>query len=238
MTRRLSAEALAHLRQWEGCVLYAYDDKDGSRPRAFIRPGMAVHGTLTIGYGHTETVQPGMRITQAEADSLFQADCAPRIAALDAMLEVPVTDAQFGALLSWLFNVGEGAARSSSLIRRLNAGEYDAVPAELAKWNKQRNRTTGQLEVVTGLVNRRAAEAGLWARGTFVSSAAESVASPPTAPPPASDAGILAGVAGAAATAAPAVSSLSGVHWAVGIAIVAGAVALAAVWLLRRQRAA
>jgi hypothetical protein len=59
-----------------------------------------------------------------------------------------------------------------------------------------------------------------------------------SAPAPATDAGILAGVAAAAASAAPAVSSLSGLHWAVGVAVVAGAVALAAIVLLRRQRAA
>lgn len=232
MARRLSPEALAHLRQWEGCVLYAYDDKDPTRPRRFIQPGMPVRGTLTIGYGHTETVRPGMRISQEEADRLFQADVAPRVAALEAMLAVPVTDNQFGALLSWVFNVGVGAARQSALIRRLNAGDYAAVPTELAKWNRQ----DGQ--VVGGLVNRRAAEAGLWARGAFVASAAVPVAAPPTAPAPAADAGILAGVGGVAAALAPAISSLSGLHWAVGVAAVAGAVLIAGVWLLRRQRAA
>lgn len=232
MTRVLSPDVLAHLRRWEGCVLYAYDDKDGSRPRRFIGPGDPVRGTLTIGYGHTETVRPGMRITQAEADRLLMADCAPRIAALDAMVRPHLTDNQFGALLSWLFNVGEGAARSSSLIRRLNAGDFDAVPAELMKWTKSKG------EVMQGLVNRRAAEAGLWARGEFVASAAVTPSAPPVAPSPATDTGILASVAGAAAAAAPAISGLSGVHWAVGVALVAGAVALAAVYLLKRQRAA
>lgn len=232
MARVLTAEVLAHLRQWEGCVLYAYDDKDGSNPRHFVGPGDPVRGTLTIGYGHTEGVVPGMRITQAEADQLFQADVAPRVAALDGMVEVPLTDRQFGVLLSWLFNVGEDNARKSTLIRRLNAGEYDAVPGELAKWNIANGAVNG------GLVNRRAAEAGLWAKGAFVSSASAPVAAPQTAPKPSTDAGILAGVAAAAATAAPAVSSLNGVHWAVGVAIVAGAVALAAIWLLKRQRAA
>lgn len=232
MARQLTPDVLAHLRQWEGCVLYAYDDKDGSRPRDFVTPGTPVRGTLTIGYGHTETVRPGMRITQEEADRLFLADVAPRVAALDDMIQVDLTDNQFGALLSWVFNVGVGNARKSTLIRKLNAGDYDAVPAELAKWNKQ----SGQ--VVPGLVNRRAAEAGLWAKGEFVASKAVTPAAPVTAPSPANDTGILAGVAGAAATAAPFISGLSGVHWAVGVAVVAGAVALAALWLLRRQRAA
>jgi len=232
MTRHINAETLAHLRRWEGCVLYAYDDKDGSNPRRFIKPGDSVSGTLTIGYGHTETVVPGMRITQEEADRLFKADLVPRITAVEQMVRVPLTDNQFGVLLSWAFNVGLGAARKSTLIRKLNDGDYDVVPGELAKWNKQGGK------VVPGLVNRRAAEAGLWAKGEFVASASVDVAPPPTAPSPANDTGIMAGVAGAAATAAPFISGLSGVHWAVGVAVVVGAVAIAALWLLKRQRAA
>ena len=54
---------------------------------------------------------------------------------------------------------------TSTLLKKLNAGDYDAVPKELARWNKDNGK------VVAGLTNRRAAEAGLWATGAFVSSA-------------------------------------------------------------------
>jgi len=179
---------------------------------------------------------PGMVITEAQAIERLRRDLAVAEQAVWNAVDVDLTDNQFGALVSFVFNVGVGAFRSSSLLRKLNAGDYAAVPGELAKWNKA--RVAGVLTPVAGLSNRRAAEAGLWAKGDYVASASAPVAPAATAPSPATDTGILASVAGAAAMAAPAVSSLNGVHWAVGVAIVAGAVGLAALWLLKRQRAA
>lgn len=165
MSRKVTSEVRAKIGQWEGLVLYAYDDFDTSSPRKFIEPGMPVRGTLTIGYGHTGTVKPGMRITEAEADHLLSQDLAWAEAAVDRLVKVPLSDNQFGALVSFCFNVGETNFASSTLLRRLNAGEYDAVPHELAKWVYSKKVR------MQGLVNRRAAEAGLWASGEFVSSA-------------------------------------------------------------------
>jgi len=71
---------------------------------------------------------------------------------------------QYGALVSWTFNVGSGAAASSSLISRLNAGEDEAtvIAEELPKWNK------GGGNVLPGLVRRRAAEVALAETATDV----------------------------------------------------------------------
>lgn len=149
MNRRINAEALALVQRWEGLRLEAY---------------RCPAGVLTIGYGHTRDVQEGQRITEAEAGRLLREDLARFEAAITRLVRVPLTDGQFGALVSWCFNIGEEAARRSTLIRRLNAREYDAVPVELMRWNKVGRR------VVAGLTNRRAAEAGLWARGAQVSS--------------------------------------------------------------------
>ena len=140
------------------------------------------------------------------------------------------------ALVGFAFNAGTGAFRQSTLLRKLNAGEYDAVPFELAKWNK--TTIAGRRVVSPGLVNRRAAEAGLWVKGDFVTSASVPVDKPPTAPKPAIDAAALGGVAAAAATAAPALTALSGVPPIVGAVLVGGLVVLAAVVLLTRQRRA
>jgi GH24 family phage-related lysozyme (muramidase) len=149
MARKIDADTLALLKQWEGLRLTAYQD---------------VGGVWTIGYGHTDTVKAGMVITEAGAEQLLRADLGRFEAAVSDAVKVPLTDAQFGALVSWAFNVGVTAMQDSTLVRKLNAGDYAAVPAELARWNKVKGKT------VAGLANRRAAEAGLWSKGSFVSS--------------------------------------------------------------------
>jgi lysozyme len=147
--RRITAEGIAFIKQWEGCRLDAYQCSAGK---------------WTIGYGHTKTAQPGMKITQGDAERLLVEDLRIYEAALANAVDVTLTDNQFAALVSWTYNIGVGAMRRSTLIKKLNAGDYAAVPLELAKWNKVKGR------VVSGLSNRRAAEAGLWARGEFVAS--------------------------------------------------------------------
>lgn len=220
MSRRVNGATLALIQQWEGKRLTAYQD---------------VAGVWTVGYGSTRDVRPGMRITEAEAVARLRIDLADAEQAVWNAVDVDLNDNQFGALVSFVFNVGAGAFRGSSLLRKLNAGDYGAVPGELAKWNKA--RVNGRLQPVAGLSNRRAAEAGLWVKGDYVASASAPAATSST-PSPTADAGALAGVAAAAAAIAPMLSSLSGLHWAVSVAAIAGVVAIASVYLLRRQRAA
>uniref|UniRef100_UPI001ABA81C9 lysozyme n=1 Tax=Bartonella raoultii TaxID=1457020 RepID=UPI001ABA81C9 len=71
---------------------------------------------------------------------------------------------QFAALVSFCYNVGTTAFCNSTLLKKLNQGEYEAVPAELQKWTKAGGKR------LQGLVHRRVAEAGLWAKGAYVSS--------------------------------------------------------------------
>lgn len=150
MTRRIDAESLACIKRWEGLRLTAYRD---------------VAGRLTIGYGHTAGVREGMTITEAEAEAWLRRDLAPAELAVDAAVTVPLTAPQFGALVSFVFNVGVNAFRASTLLRKLNAGDYEAVPRELLRWTKADGRQ------VAGLVNRRNAEIGLWSKGSHVVSA-------------------------------------------------------------------
>lgn len=152
MVRRINAAGLSLIQQWEGLKLTAYKD---------------VAGIWTIGYGHTSsagspTVTPGMTITKAEALRILQNDLAKFEARVDRLVKVPLTDNQFAVLTSFDFNTG--ALHKSTLLKKLNKGDYDAVPGELAKWVNAGGKK------VQGLVNRRAAEAGLWAKGAFVSS--------------------------------------------------------------------
>lgn len=158
MTRRISAAGLSLIQQWEGLKLTAYRD---------------VAGIWTIGYGHTSAagspqVKPGMTITKTEAERILLADLSKVEARVERLVKVPLSDNQFAVLASFDFNTGE--LHSSTLLKKLNKGDYSAVPGELARWVKATDPKTGKKVTVQGLVNRRAAEAGLWAKGAFVSS--------------------------------------------------------------------
>jgi lysozyme len=210
--RRINAEGLALIKQWEGLRLEAYK---------------CPADVWTIGYGHTLTAQQGLRITEEQAEDLLAKDLRNFELAVTKAVEVALTDNQFAVLVSWTFNVGVHAMRTSTLIKKLNSGDYASVPAQLLRWNKVSGK------VNKGLSNRRAAEAGLWVRGDFVAGRDVTPAAPPESA--VVDASKLGGIAAAAAAAAPAITSLSGLHWGVGVAIVAGAVVVTAIWLLRRR---
>ncbi len=162
---QISDNGIAHLKQFEGVILFAYDDFDPPSRRRQIKPGDVVKGTLTIGYGHTgPDVRPSQTITQQQAEELLRRDLSKFERGVARLINVPLKQNQFDALVSFAFNVGLGNFEKSTLLKKLNAGNYDAVPGELSKWTKSKGK------VMTGLVNRRAAEAGLWAKGSFVQS--------------------------------------------------------------------
>lgn len=141
MARPLNGEGLRLLKQFEGCKLTSYKD---------------VGGVWTIGYGHTKTARPDMTITQEQADSLLKEEVAVFADAVEKAVKVPLTDNQFAALVVFTYNVGQGAFRQSTLLRKLNEGDYSAVPPQLMRWNKVQGKE------VRGLTNRRAAEVKLW----------------------------------------------------------------------------
>ena len=131
---------------------------EGLKTRAYRCPA----GVWTIGYGHTRGVRPGMEVTEEEAEDLLRKDMAESAQYVEQIVTVPLNAHQFSALVSFVFNAGQGSLESSTLLRRLNAGEYDAVPSELAKWVKATDPNTGQKVSLAGLVRRRAAEGELW----------------------------------------------------------------------------
>lgn len=176
MTRRINDEGLKLVKQWEAFIPFAYDDFDPPKKRRKIKPGDVVRGTLTIGYGHTgPDVKPGDTLTEEEASALLRRDLSGVEAAVERLVKVPLNDNQFGSLCAFVLNIGEGAFGKSTLLKKLNFGDYASVPSELAKW------VTSKGKRVQGLVNRRAAEAGLWAKGSFVSS--NTVEAKPAKPP-------------------------------------------------------
>jgi lysozyme len=97
-----------------------------------------------------------MAITEIEAEALLREDLRVAEKAVLRHVDVPLSDNQFAALVCFIFNVGAGNFEKSSLLRLLNRGWYEQVPAQMARWNKARG------EVLGGLARRRAAEARLW----------------------------------------------------------------------------
>ena len=153
------------IKSFEELILYVYDDLaakkkingklktpewDGSKPK----------GTLTIGYGHTNAaadptkIKLGLRITEPQADQILANDLEPCQDQVNKLVKVALTSNQFDALCSFQFNTG--LLKTSTLLKKLNAGKPEAVPAELMKF------TMSKGQKLAGLVRRRQAEVKLW----------------------------------------------------------------------------
>lgn len=118
-------------------------------------------GVLTIGYGHTSAagdpkVTPGMTITEDEAESILRRDLRKYQDAVTSSVKVSMTDNQFGAFTSLCYNIGPGAFRKSTAVRRFNAGDVSGAAEALTWFNKSRGK------VLKGLVRRREAERALF----------------------------------------------------------------------------
>lgn len=125
---------------------------EGLRLRAYLCPAMV----WTIGYGHTGTAREGLTITQAQADELLRADVewAEREVLL---MNVRLSQNQFDALVSLVFNIGIGAFRRSTARRLIVANANDpAIGAAIRKWNRAKGR------VLPGLVTRRNDESQMY----------------------------------------------------------------------------
>lgn len=123
-------------------------------------------GKWTIGYGHL--IKPGesfTSITKQQAYDLLLKDIAEHEDEIENIIKVPLTQNQYDALVVFVFNIGEDRFAKSTLVRKLNAGDYDAVPSELRRWNKHRDEKTGEMIVSPGLKNRREKEVLLWEKG-------------------------------------------------------------------------
>lgn len=142
---RTSARGQALLHQFEGFRADAYLDSVG---------------VWTIGYGTTISggtkVQKGDRVTRAEAERLFQTDLERFEKSVRTLVKVPINQNQFDALVSFTYNVGVNALRTSTLLRYLNAGRYDEAADQFLRWNKGGGR------VIQGLANRRKVERALF----------------------------------------------------------------------------
>lgn len=116
----------------------------------------------TIGYGHTKTAHKGMIITESKAEELLRQDLAWVEDCIKKLVKVPLTQNQYDAVASLVFNIGEGNFSGSSVLRRLNDKDYQGAADAFLMWNKQRSKTTGKLGVLKGLTKRREEERKLF----------------------------------------------------------------------------
>jgi lysozyme len=133
------------IKGFEGEVLCTYADP-GTRAAPW-----------TIGFGHTgPDVKPGQCITRSRAEELLRDDIRTAQAALSKCVRVPVSEPELGALTSIALNNGGAPICASTMVRKLNAGDYAGAAAEFLRWNRANGK------VMPGLVKRRQCEQGLF----------------------------------------------------------------------------
>lgn len=158
----LSDAGLEAIKRFEGRSLTAYQD---------------VAGVWTIGYGTTryrngDAVRPGDAITADEAEALLRDQVEDYADAVRQLVKVPLTPSQFDALTSWTYNLGAAALRDSTLLKRLNAGEYREAADEMLRWVNAGGRP------IEGLRRRREAERAMFLDGYSAPSSADAAGRP------------------------------------------------------------
>jgi len=150
MSRHINQESVDLIKAFESLYLKAYQ---------------CSADVWTIGYGTTSTkagghddgtIYDGMTITEDEAEEYLRQDLEYFEKVVSKAVTTKINDGMFGALVSFAFNCGEGNLRSSTLLKRVNSGDWDDVPDQFLRWNKAKGKT------LNGLTRRRASEARLW----------------------------------------------------------------------------
>ena len=135
---KISDAGIDLIKEFEGCKLAAYQDSVG---------------VWTVGFGATGgDVCQGLTITQDDAEKRLRKHLEGVERAIGRLVSVPLTQGEFDALCSFVYNLGEGALAKSTLLKMLNASDYDGAAQQFLRWN----RAGGQ--VLAGLTRRREAE--------------------------------------------------------------------------------
>jgi lysozyme len=138
-----SDAGFAMTKDFEGLRLAAYQD---------------VAGVWTIGYGHVgPEARPGKTITETEAESLLRVDLAGAVRCVNREVTEAISQAQFDAMVDFCFNAGCGSFVKSTLLQKVNLGDFEGAAAQFGLWVHAGG------EAVAGLVRRRRAEAELFA---------------------------------------------------------------------------
>lgn len=150
---KLSNHGIKLIKSFEGLRLNAYKD---------------MAGIWTIGYGSTRyqdgrVVKPGDKLTdEAQANTLFINTLSKYVEAVNKGAKAALSQDQFDALVSFIYNVGTGAVTSSTLFKMLNAGDYQNAADQFLLWNKITDPKTGKKVPCKTLSLRRAQERALF----------------------------------------------------------------------------
>ena len=136
-----SAEGIALIKKFEGCELKAYQ---------------CSAGVWTIGYGHTKDVEEGDTISKDQAEEMLVEELHEYENYVNEYVNVALSQNQFDALVSWVYNLGPANLKASTMLKVLNDGKYEDEPYQMKRWNKAGGK------VLDGLVRRREAEALLY----------------------------------------------------------------------------
>lgn len=115
-------------------------------------------GYWTIGWGHRDDTL--LKINEAQAEEFLKEDVEGAEEDVDMLVEVPITDDQFSSLVSFVFNIGGTAFSKSTLLRKLNTGDYEGAADEFPKWVYAKGKK------LNGLIIRRAKERSLFLEST------------------------------------------------------------------------
>lgn len=195
-------------------------------------------GVLTIGYGHTSLagtplVKPGMKITVQEAERILARDLVKYEEAVQRCVTVDLTPNQYSALVSLCYNIGEGNFAKSTVVKRVNANDFQGAAKAFAMWNKADGK------VSSGLVKRRAMEAALFLSDVDEEVSPSANVSSSQRPMLLSTTNISAGlsaVAGGTAAGAQIVQNVRSIGDALPWVIVALVVVGASLWIINERR--
>jgi len=137
-TRKITQDGLDFIQDVEGCKLYAYLDTGG---------------VYTIGVGHTgPEVVKGLTCSMEQALQWLKEDSEEAQEGIRKLVKGLLTQNQFNALVSFVFNVGVGAFSKSTMLKLINKGDFDGAANEFPKWNKDNGKE------ILGLTKRRILE--------------------------------------------------------------------------------
>lgn len=140
-------------------ILYSFEGKHTKLPdgryKAYLDK-IAVPNIPTIYAGLTKGVHMGMIVTEEEGERMLRKELSVTEDAIETLVKVPLNQHQFSALVVLVYNIGVGAFKGSTLLKLLNQGKYEQVPAQMARWCNAGGKK------INGLARRRAAEAALF----------------------------------------------------------------------------
>ncbi len=142
MVRNINNKGLDLIKSYEKCRLKAFKPIPTD--------------PWTIGWGDTENVHEGLEITQEEADWRLKERIYRFCCDVDPLIIAPLTDNQFSAIISLVYNIGIEAFKNSTLLKKLNEFNFSGASDQFLVWNKSAG------VVLNGLIRRRKEERRLF----------------------------------------------------------------------------